>query len=109
MDLPKNVIAFDCDGTISLSGGNVTPEQLAILTSHGNIVVIVSPSGACVSLPYPRIVDGATRLDNLKKVKTAFPGDNYYYVSDNPGDDQVSKEAGFTYIHPSQFNQYLFR
>jgi hydroxymethylpyrimidine pyrophosphatase-like HAD family hydrolase len=50
MDLPKNVIAFDCDGTISLSGGNVTPEQLAILASHGNIVVIVSPSGACVSL-----------------------------------------------------------
>ena len=94
------LVALDCDGTLDCSGGPIPVERVLGLDA---IVVVVSPSGACASLPFPKFVDGQTRGENLRKAKQAYNQKLNIYVSDNPGDDQVAAQEGFTYIHPKDF------
>lgn len=102
--------AFDCDGTISLSGGQVAEDRLRQLKGAGDVVAIVSPSGACQRLwkeyEYFQANQGDVRTETLRMVKKSHPGcGRYVYVSDNPGDDVRAADAGFEYVHPIEFTK----
>lgn len=99
------LIAFDCDGTLDASDGPIIVAKLYRLNNPPHIqVVIVSASPFCARLPFPRFVSENTRLENLLSASIAFPSTLNIYVSDNPGDDINSKNAGFIYVHPDDFN-----
>ena len=99
------LIAFDCDQTLDISGGPVPVSKLYEINAPPYIqVVIVSPSRFCSKLPFPRFVDGNTRLENLLNAAIHYPSLLNIYVSDNGGDDINSKNAGFVYVHPKYFN-----
>lgn len=106
MDMPPTIvlIAFDCDLTLDTSQGPVKVERLHELNKPPYIqVVIVSASPFCARLPFPRYVSENTRFENLLAASKANPAILNIYVSDNPGDDIVAKNAGFAYIHPKDF------
>jgi len=101
------LFAFDCDGTLNVSGGPVAISILTALTALGHKVVIVSPSAACKPLGFTH-VDSADRLVNLKRVKELYPEcERWVYVSDNAGDPELAAQAGFEYVHPSNFGEVL--
>ncbi|MBP1448847.1 MAG: HAD family hydrolase [Thermoproteus sp.] len=109
------VYAFDCDGTLEFGNppGPVKIEQLMQMSSRGIVVVIVSDSGNCARLwkenggPFLHVSGGATsgdqRTNALLAVKRMFQAERYVYVSDNPGDDKRSADAGFEYVYPTMF------
>ena len=74
-------------------------------------MAIVSESTLCSQLPFPIFVNDnrlrprkITRLENLLSASLRYPSLLYIYVSDNAGDDEIAKNAGFSYIHPKDFN-----
>lgn len=98
------LVAFDCDKTLEIAGGTVPLSRLQELNIPPHIrVVIVSPSPNC-KLPYPKFIHGDSRLENLLMAANAYPSTLYIYVSDNPGDDENARIAGYAYIHPKDFN-----
>lgn len=108
----KTLICLDCDGTIYTTVSLIPPEKveqmpiplsrLQELEAAGAQLVVVSPSSACDGLPYPRITH-PDRGKALMEAATRYPADFYIYLSDNVGDDRVSLQAGFTYVHPDNF------
>ncbi len=85
-----------------ISQSPIPLERLSALDAAGAQVVIVSPSDACESLSYPRIIR-SERVEALREAAYQFPADLYIYVSDNLGDDRVAQQAGFSYLHPDHF------
>jgi hypothetical protein len=108
----KILICLDCDGTIYTTESLIPPvkvsqkpvplSRLEALESAGVQLVVVSPSDACDGLPYPRIIF-PERVQALREAAKRYPSDLYVYLSDNVGDDEVSRQAGFSYIHPDNF------
>ena len=108
----KTLICLDCDGTLFTTVSLIPPVKVAQapvplsrlneLKAAGVQFVLVSPSSACDGLPYPRITH-PDRAKALLEAAAQYPADFYIYLSDNVGDDEVSKQAGFTYIHPDHF------
>ena len=99
------LIAFDCDGTVDSSDGPIPVSRLHELNIPPYIqIVIVSASPFCVQLPFPRFVSENTRLENLLAAAIRYPSTLNIYVSYNPGDNINAKMAGFSYIHPKDFN-----
>ncbi len=108
----KTLICLDCDGTLYTTVSLIPPVKVAQkpvplsrldeLEAAGVQFVLVSPSSACDGLPYPRITN-PDRAKALIEAAERYPSDYYIYLSDNVGDDKVSQEAGFTYIHPDNF------
>jgi len=102
--------AFDCDGSLSTSAGPVPISLLAELINSGHRAVIVSASANCKQLNFTHVDDAADRGANLKRVKELYPEcDRFIYCSDNPGDDQLSMQQGFEYVHPNDFAAFLVR
>jgi len=112
------LVCFDCDGTIfttehfgpgaPVSQRPVPLQRVEALAEAGAQIVIVSPSDACDGLHYPRILAGPgstvpDRADALREAARRYPADLCLYVSDNHGDDQIARQAGFCYIHPDNF------
>ena len=108
----KILMCLDCDGTIYTTESLIPPvrvsqkpvplSRLEALSSAGTQLVLVSPSSACDGLPYPRITH-PDRATALREAAAQYPADLYVYLSDNVGDDEVSRQAGFSYIHPDNF------
>lgn len=108
----KILICLDCDGTLYTTESLIPPEKVAQkpiplsrldkLQSAGVQFVLVSPSSACDGLPYPRITH-PDRAQALIEAAKQYPADFYIYLSDNVGDDSVSRQAGFSYVHPDNF------
>ena len=106
------LIAFDCDETLSVSNGSIDTLRLGEINIPPYIqIVIVSESTFCSQLPFPRFVNdnrlrprSVTRLENLLAAALRYPSLLYMYVSDNAGDDEIAKNAGFVYCHPKNFN-----
>ncbi len=108
----KILICLDCDGTLYTTVSLIPPVKVAqkpiplsrleALEAAGVQFVLVSPSSACDGLPYPRITN-PDRSKALIEAAERYPSDYYIYLSDNVGDDEVSKQAGFSYIHPDNF------
>lgn len=99
------LMAFDCDGSLNSSDGPIPVSRLHELNIPPYIqVVIVSASPFCSRLPFPRFVSENTRLENLLAAAIRYPSTLNIYVSDNTGDDMNAKMAGFSYIHPKDFN-----
>jgi hypothetical protein len=99
-----NVYCFDVDGTLESSSGPVSLSDLDALMDMDHVVLIVSPSSA-VPERYAKCLTEGTRADNLKEARKMFDGGTeYIYVSDNPGDEEVAREAGFTFLHPNDWN-----
>lgn len=97
------VICLDCDGTLDVSGGPVTVQRILELIDAGVKAYMVSSAEGCASVPLARIVE-SSRLENLHKVKSLHPEEKLFiYVSDNTGDDSLSYQAGYCYIHPKNF------
>jgi hypothetical protein len=108
----KILICLDCDGTLFTTESLIPPvrvsqkpiplSRLDELATAGAQLVLVSPSSACDGLPYPRIIH-PDRAQALREAAAHYPSDLYVYLSDNVGDDTVSRQAGFSYIHPDNF------
>ncbi len=108
----KILICLDCDGTLFTTESLIPPvrvsqkpvplSRLDELEAAGVQFVLVSPSSACDGLPYPRILH-PDRAQALRDAAARYPSDLYVYLSDNVGDDGVSRQAGFSYIHPDNF------
>jgi len=108
----KILICLDCDGTLYTTVSLIPPEKveqtpiplsrLEALEAAGAQFVLVSPSSACDGLPYPRITN-PDRAKALIEAAERYPADFYIYLSDNVGDDQISQQAGFSYLHPDNF------
>jgi hypothetical protein len=106
------LIALDCDETISISNGPIPLERLYEINIPPYIqVVLVSESTFCSPLPFPKFLNdnrlrprSVTRLENLLAAALRYPSLLNIYVSDNAGDDEIAKKAGFTYCHPKNFN-----
>jgi hypothetical protein len=101
------LIALDCDGSLDIGSpvGPVPVSKLYELNIPPYIqIVVVSASHFCVQLPFPRFVSENTRLENLLAAAIRYPSILNIYVSDNPGDNINAKMAGFSYIHPKDFN-----
>jgi hypothetical protein len=108
----KVLICLDCDGTLFTTESLIPPVRVAqrpiplsrldALAAAGAQLVIVSPSSACDGLPYPRITH-PDRANALREAAARYPSDFRIYLSDNVGDDGVSRQAGFSYIHPDNF------
>jgi hypothetical protein len=106
------LIALDCDETLNVSNGPISISRLGEINIPPYIqVVIVSESTLCSQLPFPRFVNGnrlrprsVTRLENLLSAALRYPSLLNIYVSDNAGDDEIAKNAGFVYIHPKYFH-----
>lgn len=106
------LIAFDCDETISVSNGPILVERLYEINIPPYIqIALVSESNFCSQLPFPRFVNdnrlrprSVTRLENLLAAALRYPSLLNMYVSDNAGDDEIAKNAGFVYCHPKNFH-----
>jgi hypothetical protein len=106
------LIAFDCDETINVSNGPIDVLRLREINIPPYIqVVIVSESVFCSDLPFPKFLNdnrlrprSVTRLENLLAAALRYPSLLNIYVSDNAGDDEIAKNAGFVYCHPKNFN-----
>ena len=108
MGLMTVVVMFDCDGTLEIGNpsGYVRREDLDWLVSKGFIAVNVSESPNCASLNIPRVIAPGNRLQALLKAKEQFKPDACVYVSDNPGDNVVAKQAGCLYVHPEFWSEF---
>lgn len=106
------LIAFDCDETVSISNGPIDILRLSEIDIPPYIqVVIVSESTFCSQLPFPKFLNdnrfrprSVTRLENLLAAAIRYPSLLNIYVSDNAGDDEIAKNAGFVYVHPKHFH-----
>ena len=74
----KILLCLDCDGTLYTTVSLIPPVRVA-------------------QKPIP-----LSRLEELEAAQ-CYPSDFYIYLSDNVGDDDVSRQAGFSYIHPDNF------
>lgn len=111
-ELMNMLMCLDCDGTLFTTESLIPPvrvsqkpiplSRLEALAAAGVQLVLVSPSSACDGLPYPRITH-PDRAQALLAAAARYPSDLYVYLSDNVGDDAVSRQAGFSYIHPDNF------
>jgi len=107
------LIALDCDGTL-IYGSPSGPVDPVVLKDRGYFTVLVSASTNCIGkygfddvIPSTGIdsVPSRERKTSLMEVKKRYPeAEEYIYISDNPGDDVISKEVGYRYIHPKEFN-----
>ena len=105
------LLAMDCDGTCESPNHPENVVKIAWLRKlkgAGHIVVFVSDSGDCQ--PYWPEFDhvsspqGDPRLEALKATRQKYPQcELAIYISDNGGDDERSRQAGYVYVHPSNF------
>lgn len=108
------LVALDCDGTLDLNGGPIPVSKLYEINVPPYIqIVVVSESAFCTQLPFPRFVNDTirprhvTRLENLLAASLRYPSLLNMYISDNIGDNDIAKNAGFIYCHPNDFNTPL--
>jgi hypothetical protein len=97
---------FDCDGTIEV-GVPPDPVELSdlyFLVALGVRVAIISESANCANLPFEHIIVPGNRLQALLNARAKYPGLRCIYVSDNPGDDVIARQAGCEHLHPSEFS-----
>lgn len=106
------LITPDCDETLNVSNGPISISRLSEINIPPYIqVVLVSESAFCSELPFPKFYNNnrlrprsVTRLENLLAAALTYPSLLNIYVSDNVGDDEIAKNAGFVYIHPKYFH-----
>ena len=108
------IVALDCDGTLVYGSPNGPVDPIA-LKKKGYLTVLVSSSKYCIDKEgfddvIPSRGDDAIpsreRKRSLIKVKQKYPNaEEYIYISDNLGDEIISKEVGFRYVHPKKFSE----
>jgi hypothetical protein len=91
------------DGTLDSSAGPVPLARLQELERWGYVVAIVSPSQNWPLDLFPAYVAGPDRLQNLRDAAYYNVADINFYISDNPGDEEVARQAGFTFVRPEHF------
>ena len=95
------LLCFDVDGTLVPGIGPIAVEELHELEAAGHRVVIVSPSPLRPApAPFPEYLS-VDRKKNLLAAQAAHPGQHPVYISDNDGDDHLSAEVKFEYVHPN--------
>ena len=98
------IICFDVDETLDCSRGPVPVARLNELVAQGYTVIIVSPSHNRPKGFIEILSQMHRRKTSLDEVKRQYPQESiFFYVSDNDGDDEICREAGFTYVHPDDF------
>lgn len=94
------LLCFDVDGTLVPGIGPIPVDVLHELEGVGHKVVIVSPSPLRPPhAPFPEFLS-VDRKKNLLDAQAANPGEHPVYISDNEGDDHLSAEVNFEYVHP---------
>jgi hypothetical protein len=106
--------ALDCDGTLIYSNGPLNP---VTLQQRGYFTVLVSASPKCLNEAgfddrIPSHADDGIpsklRRQSLLRVKAKYPdAEEYVYISDNQGDDVISRELGFRHVHPNNLKEFL--
>ncbi len=100
------LLCFDVDGTLVSGIGPIPVEELHALEASGHRVVIVSPSPLRPNPPpFPEYLS-VDRKKNLLEAQAAHPGQHPVYISDNDGDDHLSAEVGFEYVHPNYWTAF---
>ena len=95
------LLCFDVDGTLVPGIGPIAVNELHELKAAGHRVVIVSPSPLRPAPPpFPEYLS-VDRKKNLLDAQAANPGERPVYISDNEGDDHLSAEVAFEYVHPN--------
>jgi hypothetical protein len=103
-----DLFAFDCDGTLSVSGGPIDVGLLTGLVAKGHKVVIVSPSGACKPLGFEHVDSGLTRDLNLMRVKEMHQGyGRYIYVGDAEADKIAAQNSSYEFVWANEFNAFV--
>ena len=93
------LLCFDVDGTLDMGDGPIPLAALHALAQE-HMVVIVSPSPLRPKdAGFPEFLSVA-RKKNLLEAQAANPGEHPVYISDNEGDDHLSAEVNFEYVHP---------
>ena len=94
------LLCFDVDGTLDTGDGPIPVSVLHDLEGRGHTVVIVSPSPLRPrDAGFPEFLS-VDRKKNLLDALQAHPSDRPVYISDNDGDDALSAEVDFEYVHP---------
>ncbi len=85
---------------VRVSQQPVPLSRLEGLEAAGAQLVIVSPRSACDSLPCQRIIH-LDRTKALLEAAARYASNlDVYRSGDNMGDDEVSRQVGFSCIHP---------
>ena len=103
------LLCFDVDGTLDMGDGPIPLAALHTLAQE-HMVVIVSPSPLRPKdAGFPQFLS-VDRKKNLLDAQEAHSSHGHVvYISDNPGDDHLSAEVGFEYVHPRDFTRFLVR
>ena len=103
------LLCFDVDGTLDTGDGPIPASVLHDLEGMGHKVVIVSPSPLRPKdAGFPEFLS-VDRKKNLLDALEAHPDDRPVYISDNDGDDKLSEEVKFEYVHPLFWTPFYTR
>ncbi len=103
------LLCFDVDGTLDTGDGPIPVSVLHDLEGMGHEVVIVSPSPLRPKdAGFPEFLS-VDRKKNLLDALEAHPDDRPVYISDNEGDDKLSEEVNFEYVHPLFWTPFYTR
>ncbi len=103
------LLCFDVDGTLESGDGPIPVSVLNDLENMGHTVVIVSPSPLRPrDAGFPEFLS-VDRKKNLLDAREAYPNERPVYISDNDGDDALSAEVNFEYVHPLFWNPFYTR
>ena len=101
------LLCFDVDGTLEQSEGPIPLQALHDLSAQGHMIVIVSPSPLRPkNEPVPEFLS-VDRRKNLRDARQEYPHEQAVYISDNDGDDVLSSEVDFEYVHPVNWDRFL--
>ncbi|MCH7786047.1 MAG: hypothetical protein IIC22_00925 [Chloroflexi bacterium] len=101
------LLCFDVDGTLEQSEGPIPLQALHDLSAQGHLIVIVSPSPLRPkNEPFPEFLS-VDRRKNLRDARQEYPHEQAVYISDNDGDDVLSSEVDFEYVHPVNWDRFL--
>lgn len=102
------LLCFDVDGTLDIADGPIPVAALHTLAEE-HMVIIVSPSPLRPKeAGFPEFLS-VDRKKNLLDAREAHFHEHQGYISDNDGDDHLSAEVGFEYVHPLYFDGFLAR
>ncbi|MEM1944138.1 MAG: HAD family hydrolase [Nitrososphaerota archaeon] len=112
------IIAVDVDGTLEVGD---PPGPISVLTL-ANIARRKYPSVIIVSDSYQKVWNRVDMLgymipvcaitggkaERLKAIRREYPmEDRYIMVGDSPDDAEAAREAGYEYMTPQQFKEFL--
>lgn len=103
------LFAFDCDGTLEVSGGKVKLNTLRWLVNKGHHVFIVSPSLNCLMVREFERFTPLARFRALRELKDKVSAERYVYVGDTNEDRHVALECGWEFVYADVFEEFVRR